>query len=153
MPGHPEKESQEKAVLQLTDVFGPDAHALTATWEIRRFEKGEVLWRIGDAAEFLGLILQGEVALKKGLPSYGRPIIIEMLWEGEFFGQGCFEPDNRREMLAEVMQPCELAMLSLERYAMLLANDPNAVTLLQQKIIRSVSRRLNRMANRLTRLF
>jgi len=145
--------AQEKPVLQLTDIFGENSPALISAWEVRRFEKGDRLWQIGDPAEFVGLILQGEVALKKGLPSYGRPIIIEMIWEGEFFGQGCFEPEKCREMLAEVMQPGVLAMLTLERYEQLLASDPIAVTQLQQRIIRSVGRRLNRMANRLTRLF
>lgn len=153
MSGPSATSNQEKPMIQLTDIFGPDSASLTDAWEIRQFEKGDLLWQIGDAAEFVGLVLGGEVALKKGLPSYGRPIIIEMLWEGEFFGQGCFEPGNRREMLAEVMQPCQLAMLTTERYAQLLESDPAAVNLLQQKIILSVSRRLNRMASRLTRLF
>jgi len=137
----------------LEELLSEELHPLLEAFEIVDYPKGAVLWKLGDSADFIGLILQGEIALKKTLPTYGKPIIIEMLWEHEFLGECALGAEARRETIAEVVQPCRLALLRRETLERLKGSDLASVNALLQKILHSVSRRLTRMSNRLTRLF
>jgi len=137
----------------LEELLSEELHPLLAAFEIIDYPKGAVLWRIGDPADFVGLVIQGEIALKKNLPTYGKPIIIEMVWEHDFLGECALGPGARRETQAEVVQPCQLAVLRRDALDRLKDRDLESVNALLQKILHSVSRRLTRMSNRLTRLF
>ena len=137
----------------LCELLSDELLSLVDCFEIRDFPKGTVLWRIGDPADFLGLIVQGEVALKKNLPAYGKSIIIEMLWEHEFLGECTLNPSACRETTAEIMQPCRLAILTKATLNELRHKDMASLNILLQKVLTSVGRRLTRMSNRLTRLF
>ena len=135
------------------DIISAELSRLGAAVEVVTYPKGSILWQIGDPADFVGLIVHGEVALKKALPMYGKPIILEMLWDRDFLGECVFRDEGRRETLAEAMQPCQLAILRRATLERLKEDDPQSLNGLLQTILLSVSRRLTRMSNRLTRLF
>jgi len=137
----------------LKELLSEELYPLLDSFEVVDYPKGAVLWQIGDPGDFIGLIIQGEVALKKALPTYGKPIIIEMLWEQEFLGECALNAEAKRETIAEAMQPCRLAVLRRETLDRLKDSDLKSVNALLQKMLFSVSRRLTRMSNRLTRLF
>jgi CRP-like cAMP-binding protein len=60
----------------------------------KRFQKGEYLWRQGDAADVFFLIRDGEISLGIAVPGEG-PLHVESVSEGEVLGLSWMLPPYR----------------------------------------------------------
>jgi CRP/FNR family transcriptional regulator, cyclic AMP receptor protein len=87
--------SDLRALQVLQDFSAAQLNQLSRNMTVLNVGKGEVIYRPGQQAENLYLVLEGEVGLSL-LGSKGRALRLVVLAPGEFFGQSALVPGWRR---------------------------------------------------------
>ena len=88
-------QSSDLRALQVLQDFSPgQLNQLSRSMTVLNVRKGEVIYRPGEVAENLYLVLGGEVGLSL-LGSKGRALRLVVLSPGEFFGQSALVPSWR----------------------------------------------------------
>jgi CRP/FNR family cyclic AMP-dependent transcriptional regulator len=82
------------------------------------FEKGQIIFAKGDAAEALYVIQKGQVKLSVKSP-VGREAILDILSDGDFVGKDSIARQSMRTSSATAITECSL--LHIEKNVMLLA--------------------------------
>ena len=83
-----------RALQVLQDLSAAQLNQLSRNMTVLNVRKGEVIYRPGQQAENLYLVLEGEVGLSL-LGSKGRALRLAVLAPGEFFGQSALVPTWR----------------------------------------------------------
>src|SRR5215475_9249156 len=79
----------------LQDLSAAQLNQLSRNMKVVNMRKGEVIYRPGQVAEHLYLVLDGEIGLSL-LGSKGSSLRLAVLAQGEFFGVGALVPGWRR---------------------------------------------------------
>ncbi len=111
----------------------------------RRFMPGAVIFHQGGCADSLHLLALGRVKLSV-LGDQGSELILRVVGPGETFGELALasEADERREVTATALEPCEVVTLSRANFERLRAVSPKVDRLLVDALAAEV-RRLQQM--------
>ena len=90
------------------DAFGPWAKRGVR----KSFSANRVLFRKGDPAHGLYLLLTGHVKLASTFTTEGKDLVLAILAPGDLFGEGALEESGTWNTTATTLTPCELLFLS-----------------------------------------
>ena len=131
-------------VLLFADLSQAELDDLTVLLHRRRYAKGEVIFREGDAGSSLLIIEEGRVKLSLCSPE-GNEVILDLLEPGDFFGELVLLDGEPRSADAVAIEPCSLFSLQRADFLRFLAKGPEpAATLLA-----TMSHRLRRTTSQL----
>jgi CRP/FNR family transcriptional regulator, cyclic AMP receptor protein len=82
--------------------------------ERAHFETGDLIFREGDRAENLMLIVSGAVSLEVHLPKEGR-VVLQTLGDAELFGWSAILDPRIETASARVIEPSEIVVMSGKR--------------------------------------
>ena len=101
-------ESSDLRTLQvLKDFSAAQLNQLSRNTTVLNVRKGEVIYRPGQVAENLYLVLDGEIGLSL-LGSKGSSLRLAVFAQGEFFGVAALIPGWRRVSLASAVRDCRI---------------------------------------------
>jgi CRP-like cAMP-binding protein len=103
----------------------------------RKYPKGAVVFEDGSLGDYMYVIQSGEVKITK-MSEDGREKILEILGEGEFFGEMALLDREPRSASVKTTRACTLLALSRQDFLGLLRRNPD----ISLEIIRALSRRL-----------
>jgi CRP-like cAMP-binding protein len=103
----------------------------------RKFPKDAVIFEDGSMGDYMYVIRTGEVKVTK-MSEDGREKILEILGEGEFFGEMALLDRQPRSASVKTTRACTLLALSRQDFIALLRRDPD----ISLELIRELSRRL-----------
>jgi CRP/FNR family transcriptional regulator, cyclic AMP receptor protein len=87
------------------------------------YKAGEILFREGDPANAMYLILDGEVVMSIATRA-GQEVVLATLRRGEFFGELAMLDGSPRSATANIMRPTKLLRLQWEDFVALLGRQP-----------------------------
>jgi CRP/FNR family transcriptional regulator, cyclic AMP receptor protein len=114
-------------------------------------QPGDVIFRCGDDARELFIVLNGEVELC-GQTKGGKEHRIATLSPGQSFGEICVLDVQRRATTARVLAPSRLLVLSSKDLDVLYRHDLKAYTMFILNISRELCRRLRQASTNLAEL-
>ena len=103
----------------------------------RRFPKGATIFEEGVGGDYMYVIQEGQVKVSK-VSDDGREKILEMLSQGDFFGEMALLDREPRSASVKTTQACMLLALSRNDFLALLRHNPD----ISMELIRVLSRRL-----------
>jgi CRP/FNR family cyclic AMP-dependent transcriptional regulator len=93
---------------ELFTAFDQDALvAVLATAEVRRTERGNVIFNEGDEASELYVVRSGRIAIGRRSPD-GRESLVALMEEGDLFGEMALFDKGPRSASARTLEPSEL---------------------------------------------
>jgi len=124
-----EEEGAYGAIYQsLHDAFGKLWILLHQT----KLKEGQHLYRQGDPGDSITLILKGEVAVYVK-DKQNKHIILNLIKEGNFVGEGCFLTPGLRSTYIVANQNCTIVELPRQALLSWLINYPDIATLLEKR--------------------
>lgn len=116
--------------------------------EERFWQKGEILFRLGDPGDSLYIVLSGRVkCFLDG--AEGRHVTLALLGPGEIVGElALFDPEEKRSASVSAVEDTVCLVLSRENFMGALADSPS----LAMELIEVLSRRLRDTSQRLASL-
>lgn len=112
----------------------------------------EVLFREGDASDFLAIVLDGRIALRVRVPERGQ-VTIMTVEPGDVVGWSAVVPPFRATSTAIGLAPTELAYFQGDTLRAALAEDPQLAAELYPMLLTAVARRLEATRLQLLDLF
>jgi signal-transduction protein with cAMP-binding, CBS, and nucleotidyltransferase domain len=113
--------------LRKIDLFSSleatDFEALLDCVELRSYDAGAYLFKQGQTADALYLLLEGEVDVKVRPNMISRSETIETLWPGQTVGEGAFLDAAPRSASAQAATPVKLFVVEKEDVDRLLADN------------------------------
>ena len=114
---------------------------LVATLEVRRLLPGETIFKEGDPAREMYVVLDGEIeVLKKS--RRGRETRVAILGPNDCFGEMSIIDMQPRSATVRTLGPAKLLKISTEEMDALYRHDLKSYTLIVLNIARDLSRRL-----------
>lgn len=104
---------------------------------------GDVLWRKGERAHHLGIVLAGRVALSR--PGVSKDNLFEVVKEGDVLGDVGFALASTYSSTVWCPRRARVALLPAIRVRRLLEEEPKAVSALAIQLATRVSRLLSRI--------
>jgi len=114
---------------------------------------GEVLWREGDACDYVGFILSGRLEIQKATEFPGKPVIVGIYSTGAVVGELCIVDHQPREVTAVALEETCLAVLAREDFERLIEEQPRLAAQLLKGMLLKVSIRLRKSFERLAEVF
>lgn len=105
--------SELRALQVLQDFSAAQLNQLSRNMTVLNVRKGEVIYRPGQAAENLYLVLDGEIGLSL-LGSKGSSLPLAVLAQGEFFGVAALVPSWRRVSHASPVRSSRIDEISAQ---------------------------------------
>src|SRR6266700_7804853 len=84
--------------------------ALVAQARLQHFDAGQTIFLMGSAGESMMAVLNGKVRISLSSAD-GREVLLEVLQEGEVFGEIAMLDGKERTADARAATPCDLAIL------------------------------------------
>lgn len=102
-----------------------DPLALLPRTPVRRFPKGEIIYRPAERAETLYLVVEGRVKTSRHAEN-GREkeVVLDFYHKDEFFGEAGFLGAERYGEQAEALEPAAVMLWSLAELTRLMARTP-----------------------------
>jgi len=114
---------------------------LTKTLRIRRATAGETIFKEGDPAREMYVVLDGEIEVVKK-SRRGRDMRVAILGPGDCFGEMSIIDMQHRSASVRTLAPSRLLRISSEDMDALYRHDLKSYTLIVLNIARDLSRRL-----------
>jgi CRP-like cAMP-binding protein len=123
----------------------PEVELAELRWALRRREVpvGEVLWRQGDGAEGLGLVVDGSVSLSMALPGGGE-LEVATARAGDMVGEVAAIDGGPHSMTARASEPTRLLMLGRVDFTALIARRHPTALLLKRRMAAAACGRIRR---------
>ncbi|MEW5723836.1 MAG: Crp/Fnr family transcriptional regulator [Thermodesulfobacteriota bacterium] len=103
------------------------------------YKSGEIIFQDGDVGDWVYVITKGEVEISK--VAHGKKIVIEVLKEGDVFGEGSFFDKQPRSATAKALNDVAVGMFDKEYLNEQYSKLPNNFRV----IIAALVRRLKKM--------
>jgi CRP-like cAMP-binding protein len=126
-------------VLLFADLDGTELEELATLLRRRRYAKGEVIFREGDAGESLFIVEEGRVKLAIGSPD-GNEVILDLLEPGDFFGELALIDREPRSADAVAIETSSLLSLQRAEFLRFLVEHPRVAA----RLLVTMSHRLRR---------
>lgn len=130
----------------LSNPPGSYIHALAALGTVRSYAKNIILLQEGDRTDQIYIVLSGRLKVFLA-DSDGKEIIVDMLGEGQFFGEMALEGDPRSASVM-TMDPSRVSIVERNQFKQFLASNPDASFELILMLIRR-ARNLTRLVGSL----
>jgi CRP/FNR family transcriptional regulator, cyclic AMP receptor protein len=120
--------------------------------ETIEYEPAAVILREGRPAPFLGVLVEGRIALRLQVPARG-PYVVVTLEPGDIFGWSALVPPHRATSDAVALTRVRAHVLDAERLRAALDADPELAAQVLPVVLRCVSERLTTSWHQLLDLF
>ena len=108
---------------------------------IKKYEKGDFVFREGDKAEYFYTLIQGSVTL--GIGETGQEVyIVDQV--GEFFGWSSLMDRDFYSASAQCLEPTELMLIRNQQLEILLKKDPMSGAIFFRNLSQTLGNRLLR---------
>jgi CRP-like cAMP-binding protein len=114
---------------------------LAATLPTTRYQSGDVVFREGDSAREMFVVLEGEIEVLKR-SRRGSEARVAMLGPGDTLGEMAFVDMQNRSATVRAVAPTRLVCVTAEAMESLYRADLRAYTLIVLNVARDLSRRL-----------
>ena len=131
-------------VLLFADLDETELEELATLLRRRRYAKGEVIFREGDAGESLFIVAEGRVKLAIGSPE-GNEVILDLLEPGDFFGELALLDREPRAADAVAIETSSLFSLQRPDFLRFLVERPQIAA----RLLVTMSHRLRRTTTQL----
>ena len=132
----------------LADLSGPEQRALAAHLLLRRFAKGETIFREGEPGEWMGLLVEGEIAIRKEADArVTRTVAVEA--RSRAIGEMALLDGEPRSATCLASRPATLLVLTREQFRRLAKSRPALALEVMMRVARTLSRRLRLTSGRL----
>lgn len=142
---------KREAVFSFLD--GDDIAELSGFFDCRQVDAGETLWREGDPCEYLALIVEGKVEIKKTTEFEGKEVVLGVYSSGTIAGEICILDGSPRAVSAVALEDTSLLTLSRTNFETLTREHPDRSVRLLKGILLAVSVRLRKSFERLAAIF
>jgi CRP-like cAMP-binding protein len=154
---------RERVLKALHDV-APDAGLLrgmdedclrtfSAYLSVRSYTKGEKFFEEGDEGDFLGIIVNGKMGVRKRTEFSDRQVILATNSRGSFLGEFSMFDRKPRSATVEALEDSTVLILNRAGLAQLMREAPAIGTQLLEGIIRVLALRLRSSAERVSSIF
>ena len=109
------------------------------------FDKGQVMFHAGDAADAAYIIIDGTVEI--GVPTPSGPIVVNTLTKNEILGEIAIFGDVPRTATAQALTRLDTLKISKELFIKVIRENPDAAI----ELIRILASRLANTTHQLTR--
>lgn len=117
------------------------------------YAAGDILYREGDAGDFLAYIVSGHLEALKETEFLAKPVILAKFFAGSLVGEMAFIDGSRRSVSIKVIEDTELLIFTRQSHEKLLDEAPRVMAKLFNGISHLLSLRLRRANDRLATLF
>lgn len=122
-------------------------------FERAHYEAGDVIFREGDEADFIGFVTSGHVEAKKQTEFQGKQIVIAQMASGSILGELALFDGKPRSATVEALRETELLILRRSALEAFIADYPDLGIKVLKGVSRVLSLRLRQMAERLVVIF
>jgi CRP-like cAMP-binding protein len=152
----PEMDQKRHAVLECMDEVAL-FHALTREevqilapyLDLRRYDKGEIIFREGEPGDFICFLCSGKVEVKKETKFKGKQIILALISKGSFIGELSIIDGNPCSATAVACADSQVLLLLQSNFDSFVEKYPIIGLKLLRGIARILSLRLRQSAERL----
>ncbi len=130
-----------------------DLENLAPFFECRQARAADVLWKEGDACDYVVFIIHGRVDIKKETEFEGKQVIVGVYGKGSIVGELCMLDGTPRSVTAVALEDSDLLILSRKNFEALLAENPVLGVKLLKGMLLAVSTRLRKSFDRLASIF
>jgi CRP-like cAMP-binding protein len=109
--------------------------------EFEEYKAGEIIFKEGDPGDWIYVITKGEIEISK--VANNKKIVIEVLKDGDVFGEGSFFDKNPRSATAKALTDVAIGIFDKEYLNQQYSKLPNNFRV----IIAALVRRLKKMTN------
>ena len=113
----------------------------------RNYEKGEIIYFEKDDIEKLYFLIKGRVKLTM-MSAEGKEKVVDILHQGDIFGEISFFDHNPQPLTAEVQENCTLLIISWNDFENIIKDSPS----LSIKIIEALAKKTRLLANQVREL-
>jgi len=129
------------------------ARTIASYFSVLDVRAGQVLWREGDACDYVGFIISGRLEVSKETEFPGRQVIIGVYSKGTVVGELCILDLTPRPMTVVALEDSVIGVLPHERFVALLDDHPAIGIRLLKGMLLRVSIRLRKSFDRLADVF
>ena len=119
----------------------------------RQVKAGDVLFREGDACDYLAYIITGRLEIKKATDFQGKEFILGIYGSGAIVGELCFLDGSPRPYTAVALEECTLVELSKENFDAMIAGVPELGIKFLKGLLLAASIRLRKSFDRMAAIF
>jgi CRP/FNR family transcriptional regulator, cyclic AMP receptor protein len=127
-----------------------EAQALAPYFELRKYNKGEIIFKEGDPGDLLYFLCSGQVELKKETKFKGKHIIVALISKGSFMGELSVIDGEPRMVSAIASADCRVLLFRQTDLDPVLTKYPIIGLKLLKGISRTLSLRLRQTVGRLS---
>lgn len=143
----------EKILAQSFPKLTDEECTIFATYfNVQTFSHDAHVMDQGDVGNFMGIVLDGKLAIKKETVFPGKFVLIAILERGAMVGEIAMAEDTIRTASVLVMEECSLLVLAGDRVADLFKEHPELGVKVLQRILKVVGGRLQLASARLAQL-
>ena len=136
-------------LLAQTEFFADAPHeilaGITAAGHERHLVRGDILFREGDAAETLYLVIRGRIAIAIANPIDHRETVVSLMEAGDLLGEMAMLDDGPRSAMARALEPTVVLAIPFQPVIDAFQADPRmlwGVTRLLAQRLRSMDEAL-----------
>ena len=129
-----------------------DVDTLCPYLDIREWSANSVVMPEGELGDFMGVLVEGKLAVHKKTDFPGRHILMAVLEPGSLVGEMSVMERGRRNSSVIAMEPCKLFVLTSDSMAALLLEKPALGIKLLKRVIHVLSLRFRNTNDRLAKL-
>ncbi len=129
-----------------------ECHELCSYFKLQQFAKDTLVMNQGDIGDFMGIVIDGKLAIKKETVFPGKFILIALLEKGAMVGEIAMAEETVRTASVVAMEESSLLVLSHDRAAELFADNAFLGIKMLKRILKVVGGRLQLASARLAQL-
>jgi len=129
-----------------------ECEELSAYFELQQFRCDSHVMDQGDIGNFMGIVLEGKLAIKKETVFPGKFVLIAILERGALVGEIAMAEETIRIASVIAMEDTSLLVLSYDRASDLFKDNPLVGIKLLKRILKVVGGRLQLASARLAQL-
>jgi CRP/FNR family cyclic AMP-dependent transcriptional regulator len=141
LPPAPRSADELRTIALFAGVNDADLQLLAETLSLVSPTTGDVLFREGDVAREMFVVVQGEIEILKASRS-GADARVAMLGPGDWFGEMSILDIQPRSATVRALAPCRLVRLSAQDLDGLYRRDLRSYAIVVLNLARELSRRL-----------
>jgi CRP/FNR family cyclic AMP-dependent transcriptional regulator len=126
-----------------------DMQILAPCLELRSYQKGEILFREGEAGDFICFVCSGQIEIKKETKFKGKQVILAQISKGSFVGELSIIDGRPRFATAVAAADSQILILRRSDFQSLIENHPVIGSKLLRELARVLCLRLRGTTERL----
>jgi CRP-like cAMP-binding protein len=138
-------------VFNLLD--GEEIGRISSYFELMDYPKGTVLFEEGEPGDFIGIVKSGMLGVEKQTEFEGKKIVLAQYTRGSFIGELAVFDRLPRSATVTAVEDSELLILSREALDSFMEIHPHTGISILKGLIRVLSIRLRKSADRLATIF